>query len=173
MSEYWGSRNELRYYGAVDKLLQAYSPGEMLLDVGCHDTPMVLRGDFVRRVTVDLHPRPALEGVEAIVSDWMQVMLPRAAVVMSLQTLEHLPDTLVFDFARKLRQGGDTIIVSVPFMWHAGCCRHHCQDPIDQAKLDGFMQCEPLNSEVITEDNGVRRLICVYPSLSSIVATNG
>lgn len=166
MGSYWDQRCQLKYYRIVDKLLTSHSPGEMLVDVGCYDTEMILRGDFAVRVTIDPYQRPELEGVETLVADWMQVELPRATVIMCLQTLEHLPDALVYDFALKLRKGGNIIIVSVPYKWPKGLCKYHCQDPIDQVKLDGFMKCKALSSEIATETNGIRRLVCTYPSLN-------
>jgi len=154
----------LQYYKVVNKLLQENSPGEMLIDVGCHNTPIVLWGDFKRRVTIDLEPRPHIDGVEAIVGDWMQVQLPIATVTLCLQTLEHLTDDVIYEFATKVRQSADIIIVSVPFMWPAGMCHWHKQDPIDAAKLDRIMGDKSLSSEIV-KDSGLNRLVCVYPSL--------
>lgn len=163
---YWDERNSLKYYGVVRDLLDKLGPGELLLDVGCNDTPMVQHGTFARRITVDIQPRPKLVDVEAIVADWMYLRWPHIAdVVMCLQTLEHLADGVVQEFAHKLRVSGRTMLISVPYMWHKWSCVHHKQDPIDLDKLDGFMGCKSITAEIVTEDCGISRLVAVYPGL--------
>jgi hypothetical protein len=171
---YWEKRHNMRYYKVIERYLDDIGPGEVLLDVGCGETPIVTYGEFRRRISVDVQPRPGLPGVEAIVGDWMLVKCPfRASVAICLQTLEHLPDRVVCDFARKLRQISDVVLVSVPYKWPVGFCEWHKQDPIDEGKLDLLMGCTATRGEVVTEQNGVRRLVALYPSLSSIEDTSG
>src|SRR5262245_51157936 len=82
----------------------------------------------------------------------------RFDLVICLQVLEHLPEAALF--ARKLVETVRTIIVSVPYKWPKGKCRWHLQDPVDETKLDGWMQKKPIDVSVVTDREA--RMVAVY-----------
>ena len=48
----------MHYYQVVKRLIEEFSPGKLLVDVGAWNTPVVTWGTFERRVSIDLHSRP-------------------------------------------------------------------------------------------------------------------
>jgi 2-polyprenyl-3-methyl-5-hydroxy-6-metoxy-1,4-benzoquinol methylase len=80
--------------------------------------------------------------------------------VTCFQVLEHVPDPAAF--ARKLKELGRVLIVSVPYKWEKGKCKSHLHDPVDEAKMLAWFEREPDFSYIATELKKVTRLIQVY-----------
>jgi len=162
---YWKVRHDLVYYQVVRSWMEALSPGGLLVDVGAWDTPVITWGDFAERLIVDLSPVPvSFPGVQKIQGNWLTVELPKPAdLVVCLQVLEHLKDGVVEPFCQKLLRSGRRTLVSVPYRWKAGREVTHVQDPVDEAKLAGWMQREPSRQQIVTEPRGgVQRLVALY-----------
>lgn len=139
-AEYWAARSSLHYYRRVFELLEKMGPRGSLLDVGSWDTPVATWGDFRRRYTCDLVAQPPLAGVVSHVGDFLDWRPPELMdAVTCLQVLEHLPNGIAQRFGRKLLETGQTVIVSVPYLWPPGAEPDHVQDPIDLAKLERIM----------------------------------
>ncbi len=162
-TSYWQRRLDLYYYQVVRDWIQEYSPGDLIMDIGARDTPLVSCGEFKRRVMLDIKPFPkSIEGVEQICANWLEYQPDQMAdLVLCLQVLEHLPDHIVKPFARKLVQAGKMVIISVPYMWDPGTCSVHLQDPVDLKKLVGWVGYEPLRYRIEDRDKH-QRLIAVF-----------
>jgi hypothetical protein len=160
--EYWDERRGFAYYREVVRLARSHAPGGgAALDVGARGTEMLGRLEwFERRVALDLepfHPRP---GIEAVVADFSGFEPSiEFDLVLCLQVLEHLPDPA--PFARKLLAIGRTAIVTVPYRWPGWVTDEHLHDPVDEAKLRGWVGREPTETAIV-EDLEMRRLIAVY-----------
>lgn len=160
--DYWEARKNYRYYARVRAVLDELSPALSLLDVGSGPTPIATWGEFQERFSVDVrNDRAPGENVIHSVCDWLDFDAAHYSVVTCLQCLEHIPDETVVPFARKLLRHGDTVIVSVPYMWRKGLCKGHLQDPVSLKKVTGWIGREPDHWEKV-EDGGNCRLICVY-----------
>lgn len=162
---YWETRTGLLYYGRVRELLEKMGPRGSLLDVGCWDTPVATWGDFRRRYTCDLGMDPKLPGVVSHVGDFLTWRPPELMdAVTCLQVLEHLPDGIAQRFGRRLLVSGQTVIVSVPYLWSPGWEPDHVQDPIDHGKLERIMGAPPKFSSVIADGpKGTRpRLVAIW-----------
>ena len=83
-------------------------------------------------------------------------------VVVCLQVLEHIDHDIVKKFTQKLFQVGKTVIISVPYKWELGKCKYHVHDPVDESKLYSWTKRYPKKTWIITEKNGVKRLIALY-----------
>ena len=159
---YWGSRQDLAYYRLVRAWLDELGPGRLIIDVGGADTPVVTWGRFERRIVIDPGGASPLEGVESHAESWLSYHPDeRADVITCLQVLEHLDDEQVAAFARKLLSSGRTAIISVPYLWPAGSCEHHRQDPVTLTKLAGWVGQRPRRSVVVT-DGKWRRLVTLF-----------
>jgi SAM-dependent methyltransferase len=160
---YWDGRSHYRYYREVELLARAYEPGgQAVLDVGAHEARLLDRLDwFERRIALDTRYVMARRGIETVQGDYLAYEPQlRFDLVLCLQVLEHLEHPA--PFARKLLREGRTVIVSVPHRWPANAHLAHRHDPVDEAKLRGWIGEEPL--ETRTVDDGKERLIAVYRS---------
>ena len=158
---YWQERHGLRYYQTIKRWLDDLSPGELLIDVGGRDTPIATWGTFRRRVCVEiapvLQPRP---GVDYQLADWLECRPAEADVITCCQVLEHLDDSTVGPFARKLLAYSRHAIVSVPYRWAKGSCIGHKQDPVDLRTLCGWARCEPIKHVIVRD--GRPRLVALF-----------
>lgn len=164
-ADYWASRAELAYYQTVRQLLEKMGPRGSILDVGSWDTPVATWGSFRRRYTCDLGHSPRLPGVVSHIGDFLTWRPPELMdVVTCLQVLEHLPDGVAQRFGRKLLETGESVIVSVPYLWAPGIEPDHVQDPVDLAKLERLMGQPAQFSSVIPDGprNRRPRLVAVW-----------
>ena len=160
MTGHYSQRVDLPYYRHVREILDSLGPLESILDVGCLDAPTVMWGDFRQRYTIDRLQRPVLAGVRAIVGSWPDDWaLGSVDVVTCLQTLEHVQRPVPFA-AALFATARRAVIISVPYRWPAGRCKHHIQDPIDEAKLAEMTGRAP--DRTIITDGDANRLIAVY-----------
>lgn len=160
-SQYAKDRQNLEYYRLVRRALERFSPGESIIDIGCGGTPVVYAGDFASRTVVNREPIPEYPAVETIIGKFPEVVLPkkRYSVVSCCQVLEHLTDAEMGPFVKRLfslAQRG--LVVSVPYKWREGACKHHRQDPIDRAKLRQMLG-RQWNGHTIVRDDGVERIV--------------
>lgn len=148
----------MAYYQAIRELVESFSPGASILDVGGYDTPVVTWGEFKRRYTVDAVLDPKFPGVVSAIDDFLGWKAPeKMAVVICAQVLEHLDNGTVERFARKLRATGRHTIITVPYCWSAGQEPSHVQDPIDIPKISRIMGGRPDRCRLVTD--GKRRRI--------------
>ena len=166
---YWNRRAELHYYQVVKRLIEEFSPGKLLVDVGAWNTPVVTWGTFQRRVSIDLHSRPRNDPrVEEVVADWLTYESEDIAdLIVCLQVLEHVGDDQVKPFAEKIARSGRWAIISVPYMWEAGKCIYHRQDPVDLKKLEGWVG-YPASRHIIEDRDPDKRLIAVFKGAKNL-----
>jgi len=66
-------------------------------------------------------------------------------------------------FAKKLLRNSHIAIVSVPYMWPAGQCKWHKQDPVDVEELISWFGTSPVFLYKVTEPEGqLARLITIF-----------
>lgn len=176
-ADYWERRKGHRYYQVVRDTIEQLSPAESIVDVGSANVPMATWGEFSGRYAVDPGMPPVLpwsDGVTCIRHSWPApvgefvdrrgrlVELPAvASLVTCCQVLEHLEAEQLPSFCAALRERSEVLLVTVPYRWRPGLVESHRQDPVDEAKLAGWLGA-PDHSEVIREDNGCRRLLSLY-----------
>lgn len=159
---YWTSRQRLRYYRVVMRWLSRLGSGRLLLEIGGANTPVVTWGQFDQRIAIDASSPYFGEGVSAYKQDWMDfVMRGNATVTTCLQVLEHLPDDRVVPFARKLLAHTEWAIISVPYLWPKGLCKHHLQDPVSRETLIGWCGRKPVRSRIV-QDGRLKRLVALF-----------
>lgn len=165
---YWTSRAELYYYQVVKRLIEEFSPGKLLIDVGAWNTPVVTWGTFERRISIDLQSRPRNDPrVEEVVADWLTYEVGETAdLIVCLQVLEHIGDDQVQAFAQKIVRSGRWAIISVPYMWESGRCVYHRQDPVDLNKLEGWVG-YPAARHIIEDRDSEKRLVAVFKGSAS------
>ncbi|MBC8869685.1 MAG: hypothetical protein H8E44_09725 [Planctomycetes bacterium] len=161
MTFYEGRENSA-YYASVRRLLESLGPKESILDVGSWDSPVATWGDFRIRYTVDSRQRPSIPEVTKIVGPWPEatgLFQTPVSVVTCLQVLEHVDD--VGAFANALfAMARECVIISVPYKWPSGTCKHHVHDPIDEAKLKWMTGKTP--SERILTNGKLARMVAIY-----------
>jgi len=159
---YAKQRRAMKYYQAVRELVERFSPGKTLIDVGNGGTEVVKFGEFERRIAINIDPVELGDGVEVVVGRWPDVVpIESADVVTCCQVIEHLTDELIPPFVDQLFAVANTLIVTVPYKWPKGIEKYHKQDPIDEAKLDRLMGRMPDDLEVIA-DKKTRRMVALY-----------
>jgi len=156
---YWDGRKDLNYYRVVREWLEQLDH-ESIIDVGCADTLVVTYGKFEKRYAVNNREFPQLGGVECIEGDWMQLDLT-ADVITCLQVIEHFKADYLREFVDKIFSSCKVAIISVPYMWAAGSCPGHHQDPIDIRKFLNLTNREPVRLDIVT-DSSCRRLITMF-----------
>ena len=158
--DYWQQRKTMRYYREVIRLARKYAPSaRSVLDVGPNGTPLVCELDWSPSKTVIDLAAQTIAGANCIQGDFLEYQPPQPFdLVLCLQVLEHVGPA--GEFAQKLLAVGRTVIVSVPYRWPEGSCKHHVQDPVDEDKLRGWMQA-PLVEHRIIRDRARDRLVAV------------
>lgn len=161
---YWERRKDSIYLFAARSICRRYcSNPTSVIDVGSNKTPTLeWHRDSARRlVSIDLGRPYAADGVESIKADFLSFEVDEPFdLVTCFQVLEHIPDA--GPFARKLLSIGRTCIVSVPYKWKKGRCKHHVHDPVDAVKMLSWFGREPTYQYVAKELHGVCRMIQVY-----------
>jgi SAM-dependent methyltransferase len=158
---YWAERQNFNYFNEVVRLCRAYEPdGARVIDVGSGPTQLLRRLDwFGHRVALDRQFVPWRWRIKTIRADFLEYQPKhRFDLVLCLQVLEHLADPA--PFARKLLATGRTVIITVPYKWPSGLYPPHVQDPVDEAKLQGWTGRTPSETRVVHDSRA--RLIAVY-----------
>ena len=157
---YYDDRKDFNYYKKVKEILQDLEISS-IIDIGCRKSPMMKGlGKNVYKAMLDIQEIPPVDDIHMIRADFYTWKPDRKYdVVLCLQVLEHLDKPK--KFAQKLLQVGKTVIISVPYKWEKGSCKHHTQDPVDESKLKGWVGREP-DEQYIIKDKDRKRIICVY-----------
>ncbi len=144
---YWQSRKDDVMYQMIKNLAHAYaSEGVSVLDVGCHNSSLILDLDwFTKKVVTD---RPYItkywqkvKGVEFIPGDFNKLKFDRTFdLVLCTQGIEHLQEPK--PFIQKLLSLGKTVIVSTTYEVPEGICKYHVQDPISFEKFQSWFDTE-------------------------------
>lgn len=162
-TSYARRRSHCKYYPAVVRFARQHAPGaETVLEVGPYDTDTLLQLDWIAdRTAVDIIRKPRLPRTKNIRADFMTYHPEKKFdLVLCVQVLEHLNEP--GPFAHKLLETGHVVIISVPYLWPEHACPAHVQDPVDEEKLLAWTGRPWAAHEIITEDNGDRRLIGVW-----------
>jgi hypothetical protein len=133
---YWKRRQQMMYYRYVRTIAGNLArDARSLIDVGSHTTSVSEGFDWIpERVALDIRKPYSSEAVRGVKADFLAWDPERRFdFALCLQVLEHIPDA--GRFARKLLAVADRVLVSVPYQWPEGACRHHCQDPVNEAKV--------------------------------------
>lgn len=160
---YWESRKHLQYYRYIESLLASKS-GDSIIDVGGHDTPMVLSGQFKKRVVLSLWPLDVdkrFPSVEYRIEDFMSASVEKFDFVMCLQTLEHIVDVEAFT-SKLFEISTGKVLISVPYQWPKGLEREHVQDPVTMEKVESWTGLKPTISHVVDSESRFPRLVCYY-----------
>jgi hypothetical protein len=165
--DYWERRQGMMYYEYVRALaFPLAAEARSLIDVGSHSTSIAEEFDWIpERVALDLGTPYSSDNVRGIKADFLRFQPERRYdFALCLQVLEHVPEAEAF--ARKLLAVADRVLVSVPYRWPKGQCKHHCQDPVEEAKLAGWFGREPNYSLIVEEPlrdrRSSRRLIAYF-----------
>ena len=158
---YYQSRKSMNYYRLVLAVVEALRY-RTVLDVGSRRSPVLEQLPTSKeRVTLDRLAVRSPAGIRHIVADFMTWQPDkRYDLVLCLQVLEHLDDPAAFLY--KLFATGNDVIVSVPYRWKKGACKYHVQDPVTLSKVVGWAGGRKATAYWIVEDNGLKRLICLF-----------
>ena len=80
-------------------------------------------------------------------------------MVLCCQVLEHVAEPAAF--CRHLRDVATNLIVTVPYRW-LGNSPGHINDPVDETKLEGWMEIKPNAWQLVQEPFREQRLIALY-----------
>lgn len=163
---YHDQRSHLIYYEVVRRIAtRIVGNANSVIDVGSEKTPVLSWFPNVPvRVALDLRRPYAAEGITSVKANFLEWEAPQTFDVgLCLQVLEHIPD--VEEFAIKLMNICEILIISVPYKWTKGKTRFHVHDPVDEKKLGTWFGREPNYSYIVREINGTPRIICVYDSM--------
>ena len=160
---YWNRRKNLKYYTKCRQIVNELSKtNDSILDVGGWKGEFLQTVDFKHKTITDLHEKSSSD-IDFIQGDFLKIEIPKHDVVTCMQVLEHIDDNNVESFSRKLfEQSNNYVMISVPYKWKKGSCKHHLQDPVDENKVFNWTHRTPIKTWIITENNGVQRLILLY-----------
>ena len=163
MSEYVDKRKDYIYYKFLKELLCILSSeDDEICDVGSCGVDMLSFLNCKRKISIDLETPYIGEDVESIKGDFLGVNLEKISIYTCFQVLEHIGNNEINDFAEKLLQASNYTVISVPYMWEKGKCKSHIQDPVDEIKVKSWFERDTYYKKIITEKNGIRRMVCVY-----------
>lgn len=148
---YWEARQNARYLQEVRRLVnEVAGDAKSILDVGSNGCGYLdWFPQFERRVSLDLRRPYVASGIESVRVDFFKYeVLERFDIVLCLQVLEHVPDATAFA-QRLIASARRHVIISVPYKWPEGRHRDHVHDPVDEAKMLGWLGCEPSYSRVV------------------------
>lgn len=164
---YWRNRSDAIYYRYVDYIMRSVGQdAKSLIDVGSGNCPYLDWFDWIPdRVSVDIRVPYTSEGVRGIQGDIHELTFEKPFDICTcFQVLEHVPDAE--PFAHRLLELGRMVIVSVPYNWSSRMkVPGHVHDPVDYAKLTGWMGREANYRCVVEEPFGGptgKRLIAIY-----------
>lgn len=166
---YWTRRSNMMYYKYIEILVKAFAyDAKSIIDVGSANTQYIEKFHWIpNKYTLDIKNPYSSENVAAIETDFL-TFIPEEKFdfVTCFQVLEHIPE--VEDFAKKLFEISDKVLISVPYLWPKGVEKEHINDPVDEEKLFQWTGRKPSYSIIVPEPlrdprKGIsRRLICYY-----------
>lgn len=161
VNKYYEERKEYIYYKKVNDILSKLQFNS-IIDVGGRKSPILEKlGNSIYKSLLDISKIDGGNGnINHITANFYKWVPDRKYdVVLCLQVLEHLDKPA--EFAQKLFNTGKKVIISLPYKWPKGFCIYHVQDPVDEKLIKEWTNREPIESYIV-EDNGVKRIICVY-----------
>ena len=184
-SEYWRERRHYAFYKHLHCVLKRYAASsKSALDVGSSIPPFLNALTWLEERTI-LGPRfagnvrkggaemlaPArIEqkyGVTAILADFLEWVPPAGTrpyeLVLCSEVVEHVPKPR--EFVRKLLAVGKLVVLSVPYKWapsHDDA--HHLNNRITRDKIASWAGRQPNAYDLVEEESGEQRIICVYKS---------
>jgi len=168
-TNYWGKRKALRYYAEVRALVRKHAPeAKTLLDVGAGPTLYLNEYNIWDIVAVDKEQWPIHKllqnHIHIVQQPFEEYHAPRTFdVVQCLQTLEHIAEEHKPAFVANLRKHCEGIlVVSLPFRWTAAQTRWKNHIGIDEATIKRWIGEDPMDSSIVTENSGGKRIINVY-----------
>lgn len=164
---YWAKRRQLIYYRYVDLIVRAVAPqAKSMIDVGSSNSSVIESFDWVPlRHTLDSKTPYCSNSVRGIRQDFFSFDPEiKYDLAICLQVLEHVPDA--GNFAQKLFDVAHAVLISVPYQWPKGSCKHHLHDPVDSEKLREWTRRKAsyqiVAKELLTYSTKSRRLIAYY-----------
>lgn len=116
-------------------------------------------------MSIDIRRPYSDDEVTGVKADFLEYEFEKGGVdiITCYQVLEYIDDNYVDAFAKKLLRNSHIAIVSVPYMWPAGQCKWHKQDPVDVEKLISWFGTSPVFLYKVTEPEGqLARLIAIF-----------
>lgn len=162
LEKYYIQRKESNYYKKVNDILSKLQ-FTSIIDIGARKSPTLEKVDNnIYKSSLDIIDiKNEDKNINYIKADFYTWVPDRKYdIVLCLQVLEHLDKPT--EFAQKLFDTGNKVIISLPYKWPKGRCIYHVQDPVDENLIKQWTNRNPLESYIIEEDNGIKRIICVY-----------
>lgn len=191
-ANYWEVTKNHEYYkifiGLIIHLIQSegFYPDKIyyLLDVGTGPTKYLefFEKDYpsypLHIIPSDLHSNLILPDIKKKFDNWKVIdftnysTIPKYShnrfdFISCLQTLEHINDNLKKRFIDNLfKCSNNYVIISVPYKWKKSKTPGHTG--IDEFVIKSWFNIYPYISKIITEDNGIQRIMNVYKKLDYV-----
>jgi len=153
---YWELRKDRDMYNLMRMLARHYAAkANSAIDVGCYVGGLICDFDWIdRRVATDLNDWSKewadVDGVEFRKANAFALSdSDKFDLVISNQTIEHVEDAA--DFAAKLCDLGETVLVSTTYEVPAGAIEGHIQDPISFDKFVSWFPRAPKCVSIVYE----------------------
>lgn len=163
---YWRNRSDLIYYRYIEYIMRVVArDSTSMVDVGSGNSPYLEWFDWINdKRSVDIRVPYQSDTVQGIQGDIHELSFDKKFDLCTcFQVLEHVPDAT--NFARRLQELADTVIVSVPYKWPRNSTKGHVHDPVTYEKLTAWMGREA-NYQIIAREpfrnQKHERLIAVY-----------
>lgn len=159
---YWAARRHMLYYQAIFQYAAvAGNHARNVLDVGAADTDYVNWLYWIPdRYVLDIDIARPPPGTTAIRTDFLNYRpSEKFDLVLCCQVLEHVAEPAAF--CRHLKEVATNLIVTVPYRW-LGNTPGHVNDPVDEEKLEGWMEIKPNAWQRVQEPFREQRLIALY-----------
>jgi hypothetical protein len=165
---YWNKRSSMRYYRYINLVVRALGrQARSMVDVGTGNCPYLEWFDWIpERLSVDIRTPYTSPAVKGIQGDIFKLNFDhKFELCTCLQVMEHVPDAGAF--GKRLMELSDLLIVSLPYKWPVWPQKTtgHIHDPVDEAKLAGWMGRKPNYHHIIKEPfSGSKgeRLVAIY-----------
>ena len=163
---YWAKRSDLLYYKYVDYVIRTVArDATSLVDIGTGNSPYLEWFDWIDdKASVDIANPYESENVRPIEGNILDIKLDKTFDFCTcLQVLEHVEKPK--EFARRLFEIANHVVISVPYMWTPGTVKGHVNDPVSLQKLTSWVGKEPnyyLRVKEPFRKRNAERLIAVY-----------
>ena len=169
-NNYWDDRRNLNYYNYVFEAAKKFIPSaNSIIDIGSNGIPFIEELDWINnRYSLDINRPYESENVVGYKEDFLK-FVPKMHydAALCMQTLEHIDDPK--EFAKKIFEIADHIILTVPYKWPAGSCKWHVHDMIGLDTMKEWTGMDPDYYLVVPEVSWewgpgapLCRLICYY-----------